>query len=132
MRPCSRVYPPSSLRPTGTATGGGGRAIGGGRGAGFLPGIHKNDGNLNMNARNRETNRAKTASKAKTKTNTGVGGKGGVMYADLGWSINLLVGGRFDIYVDLEGGISDENYPEQEKSAFEAEHHSLTNQIPEG
>ena len=41
-------------------------------------------------------------------------------------------GGRFDIYVDSEGGGADKNSPWQDKSGFEAEHNSPTNQIPEG
>ena len=27
------------------------------------------------------------------------------MYANLGWATNLLAGGRFGVYVDLEGGV---------------------------
>ena len=50
---------------------------------------------------------------------------------DLG-SWDLLAGGRFYIYVDSEEGSADKNSPWQEKSAFEAEYHSTTNQILEG
>ena len=39
---------------------------------------------------------------------------------------------RFDINVDSEGGSNDENAPGQYKLSFELEHHSTTNQIPEG
>ena len=98
-------------------------------GAGLLPGIDKNNDESNMNVRKRETKRAKTATKAKT--NTGVRGKGGVLDTDLGWATKFLAGGRFDIYVDLEGGSSDENSPGQDKSSFEADHHYPKNQIPE-
>ena len=105
---------------------------GGGVGAGFLPGIDKNEDNLNMNARKRATNRAKTATNSKTKTKTGVGGKGGGLAANTRWASDLLVGRQFDIYVDLEGGSADKNSPGQDKLAFEAKHHSPTNQIPEG
>ena len=78
-----------------------------------------------MNVRKRTNNRAK----AKTKTAVGV--KGGGLDTYLGWATNFLVGGRFDIYVDSEGGNADENYPGRDKSAFEAGHHSPTNQLPE-
>ena len=77
----------------------------------------------------RATNRAKTTAKANTKT--GVGGKEGGLDADMGWATSFLAGGWFDICVDLEEVGADENSPGQEKSEFEAEHHSTTNQIPE-
>ena len=69
-----------------------------------------------MNARKKATNRAKTAAKASIKT--GVGGKGGGLDTVMGWATNFLAGGRFDIYVDSEGGSADGNSPGQEKSAF--------------
>ena len=79
----------------------GGGGIGEG-GEGLLPGIDKNDDDLNMNARERATNRAKTTANAMTKT--GASGKGGELDANLGWATNFLTGWRFDVYVDLEGG----------------------------
>ena len=96
----------------------GGGGTGGGGGAGLLPGIDKNEDISNMNSRNRAINRANTTDKAKTKT--GVGGKGGGLDSDLGWATNFLAGGRFDIYVDLEGEGAGENSSGQDKSAFEA------------
>ena len=107
----------------------GGGCTGGG-GVGLLISIEKHDNNRNMNVRKRAKNRAKTAAKAKTKT--GVKGKGGGLDTDLGWATNFLAGGWFDIDVDSEGGSADKNYPGQDKSAFDAEHHYPTNQIPEG
>ena len=41
------------------------------------------------------------------------------------------MGGRFDTYVYLEGGSADKNSPGKDKSAFDVEHHSPKNQIPE-
>ena len=99
---------------------------------GLLPRIEKNYDNLNMDAKKRATNRAKTAAKAKTKNKDGVCGKGGGLDAYLRWATNVLAGGRFDIYVDSEGRISDKNSPGKGKSAFEEDHHYPTNQIPEG
>ena len=76
-RPCSCVYPPppppSLSSPTGTKTGGG--VVRGGGSAVILPGIDKNDNELNMNTTKRATNMAKTAAKSKAKTNTSIGGK---------------------------------------------------------
>ena len=60
-----------------------------------------------MNARKRATNMAKT--KTKNKNKTYVCGKGGGLDDDLGWVDNLLAGGRFDIYLDLEGGSAEKN-----------------------
>ena len=57
-----------------------------------------------MNPRKRATNRSKTIAKTNTNTKTGISGKEGGLDEDLGWATNLLAGGRFDIYVDLEGG----------------------------
>ena len=50
----------------------------------------------------------------------------------MGWATNLLADRLFDIYVDLEGGSADKNYPGQDKSESEAEHYYPTNQIPYG
>ena len=79
---------------------------------GLLPGIDKTDDNLNINARKRATNRSKTNTKTKTIS------KGRGLDADLGLATNLLAGGWFDIYVDLEGWSSDKSSPRQDKSAF--------------
>ena len=85
-----------------------------------------------MNVRKRATSRDKTLANDKNKTKNCIGSKGGGLDADLGWSANLLSGGRFDISVDSEGVSADEKYPGQEKLSFEAEHHSPTKKIPEG
>ena len=119
-----------AMMATEMATDRSGRGGTGGGGAGLLPGSDKKYDNSNINAKKRATNRAKIA--AKTKTKTGVGDKGGGLDTDLGWVTNFLAGGRFDVYVYLEGGSADKNSPGQDKSAFEAEYHYPMNQIPEG